>query len=243
MCDRSGLLQSPVRVLTYDTGDMGVYATAGTTPEPSPVTSSAEEVPATVGEPIDDGDFTTTIGQDISETLSETLSAEAMATIITSSTSSPPPLYVSFPDTKTTTVQPTSSTFSPPPLIVSIPRAFTTVSTSILGPDAAGPDSTAVPPNTPEDGDKSSTAVPIGVGVAVGASVLIAASVLVFLYQRKRRRQAPVRAETPPPFEFSFINNQAQGWSAQSDAAKPPEMHDNTKIMAGLGGTGRAELP
>ena len=55
-------------------------------------------------------------------------------------------------------------------------------------------------------------AVPIGVGVAVGASVLIAASVLVFFYQRKRRRQAPVRAETPPPFEFEYINSQAPDW-------------------------------
>jgi hypothetical protein len=58
--------------------------------------------------------------------------------------------------------------------------------------------------------------VPIGVGVAVGTSILIAGSVLVFFYQRKRRRQAPVRAETPPPFEFSFINNQAPGWLGPS---------------------------
>jgi hypothetical protein len=85
----------------------------------------------------------------------------------------------------------------------------------------------------------------------VGTSILIAGSVLVFFYQRKRRRQAPVRAETPPPFEFSFINSQAPGWLGPSYGVKPPvppqaedKMHDKSgKPTPNNGGTARQELP
>lgn len=96
---------------------------------------------------------------------------------------------------------------------------------------------------TPQDDGKSTLAVPIGVGVAVGTSVLIAASVLIFFYQRKRRRQAPVRAETPPPFEFEYINNQAPDWLGPSYGAKPPGTHGGNRFAGEGGGTGRIELP
>jgi hypothetical protein len=72
---------------------------------------------------------------------------------------------------------------------------------------------------------------------------LIAASALVFFYQRKRRRQAPVRAETPPPFEFSAINNEAPGWPAAPHGAKLPELPENERRVAEIGGTARFELP
>jgi hypothetical protein len=79
--------------------------------------------------------------------------------------------------------------------------------------------------------------------VAIGTSILIAASALVFFYQRKRRRESLVRAETPPPFEFSTINNQAPGWPRPPHGAKLPELPENDRITAEIGGTARFELP
>ncbi|KAH6617578.1 hypothetical protein F5144DRAFT_498950 [Chaetomium tenue] len=108
---------------------------------------------------------------------------------------------------------------------------------------------TAAPSDPPQDSGEASSAVPVAVGVAVGTSILIAGSVLVFFYQRKRRRQAPVRAETPPPFEFSFINSQAPGWLGPSYGPKPPvpqpddKMHDKSKPTPNTGGTAQHELP
>ncbi|KAK4151295.1 hypothetical protein C8A00DRAFT_17302 [Chaetomidium leptoderma] len=177
-------------------GNMDVYATAGTKPKPSPVISSDEESPTTLKGSTGDQD-------------------------IASNTS------------RTDAIQPSSGAPAAAPF-----------STSLDGVESGSP--TALPPDTPQDEEgKSSSAVPIGVGVAVGTSVLIAASVLVFFYQRRRRRQAPVRAETPPPFEFSFINNQAPGRPSPSYGAKLPETTHgkNLKYMSGLGGTARYELP
>jgi hypothetical protein len=101
----------------------------------------------------------------------------------------------------------------------------------------------SVPSSAPQEDGKASLAVPIGVGVAVGTSVLIAASALVFFYRRKRRREAPVRAETPPPFEFSTINNQAAVWPGLPHGAKLPELPENDRRVAEIGGTARFELP
>ncbi|KAK3291500.1 uncharacterized protein B0H64DRAFT_330575 [Chaetomium fimeti] len=136
------------------------------------------------------------------------------------------------------------------------PNSQTAAPPSTL-PNATGTDvptavPTAVPSDPPQDDDdQASSAVPVAVGVAVGTSILIAGSVLVFFYQRKRRRQAPVRAETPPPFEFSFINNQPPGWLGPSSgaAAKVPvaeaegKMHDESKPTPEIGGTARYEMP
>ncbi|KAK4142697.1 uncharacterized protein C8A04DRAFT_12986 [Dichotomopilus funicola] len=82
------------------------------------------------------------------------------------------------------------------------------------------------PPLTKDDDEEEdgSSAIPIGVGVAVGSLILMAGSALVYFYQRKRRREAPVRAETPPPFEFSFLNSQSQtpDWLGPAYGVPPP---------------------
>ncbi|KAK3942919.1 hypothetical protein QBC46DRAFT_424025 [Diplogelasinospora grovesii] len=47
----------------------------------------------------------------------------------------------------------------------------------------------------------TSVGVPIAIGIAMGTAIFVAAAVLGFFYIRKRRREAPARAETPPPYE------------------------------------------
>jgi hypothetical protein len=77
--------------------------------------------------------------------------------------------------------------------------------------------------------------------------VVIAAGALGFFYLRKRRRQAPVRAETPPPLEFPFPDSRIPAWPAVPSGAKLPDMHGNNRYvdryMAELGGVPRFELP
>lgn len=102
---------------------------------------------------------------------------------------------------------------------------------------------TAAPSSTPQENgndDNANPAVPIGVGVAFGASIMIAAGVLGFFYLRKRRRETPVRAETPPPFEFSVMDSQAPGrirpfWEAPG--------YMGTRLPELRGGSVRCELP
>ena len=200
---------------------MDAFATAGSKPDPSSVTRSAEENPITTGD--SPGDLT------------EDQSAPSMTTApnpVQPSLGQPPVDTSTAPDpaqpseTATepspTAPSPSASHLTPPPAST----AATPAPSRTPGQGAARPGSpTLSPSDKPQDDGKSSSAVPIGVGVAVGASVLIAASVLVFFYQRKRHRQALVRAETPPPFEFAFINNNSQNRRGPSYGAKLPEMH------------------
>lgn len=147
-----------------------------------------------------------------------------------SSSSSTPPLFVSSPDgpsaEPSTQAVPVSTTLietTPPPEgPSSTPGEIKpTITSSQLPPSTSSANPGDSPPNKDEEED-GSFAIPIGVGVAVGASILIAGSALVYFYQRKRRREAPVRAETPPPFEFSFLNSQAPDWLGPAYAVPPP---------------------
>ncbi|AEO59398.1 hypothetical protein MYCTH_2065208 [Thermothelomyces thermophilus ATCC 42464] len=137
-----------------------------------------------------------------------------------------------------------------------IPPPGTSRATGGPAPASSSPATTApgVPPPVPSDApededDEFGSVIPIGVGVAVGTSILIAGSVIVFFYQRKRRRQAPVRAETPPPFEFSLIGRQAPGWLTPSPDARLREphgaanMHGDVKGAPAAASAARYELP
>ncbi|KAK4244864.1 hypothetical protein C7999DRAFT_16914 [Corynascus novoguineensis] len=108
--------------------------------------------------------------------------------------------------------------------------------------------------NNDAEDDKSGSGIPIGVGVTVGACIPIASSVILFFYQRRRRRRAPVRAESPPPFEFSLIGNgQAPGiWMGPSYSAKLPtgepqaglaKIYGDSRVTPWAGGAVRYELP
>ena len=59
-------------------------------------------------------------------------------------------------------------------------------------------------PNTgtpaPDSSNDTST-VPMAVGVSFGSLIFVSAGALGFFYVRKRRREAPARAETPPPYD------------------------------------------
>jgi hypothetical protein len=145
--------------------------------------------------------------------------------------------------TDTATVTNPSQGSSETAPLETVPEPTTTPGTLPDGVGSSPPAAASSSP--PPDNGNSSAAVPIGVGVAVGASVLIASSALIFFYQRKRRRQAPARAETPPPFEFDLINNQAPSWLGPSYVTKALEMQGTgkNKNTPELGGTARVELP
>lgn len=86
----------------------------------------------------------------------------------------------------------------------------TTVTT--FGQDVSMPHFPTALPTTPpstqqEDAQGGPAALPIGLGIGVGVSVLAALAIVGFFHLRKRRRQATVRAETPPPFEFAFVDS------------------------------------
>ncbi|KAK4098386.1 hypothetical protein N658DRAFT_518018 [Parathielavia hyrcaniae] len=144
-----------------------------------------------------------------------------------------------------TTTSPSSiqSSSGPTPGDPATDYSSTAPSTASQPATAGTASPTSAPSSTPQSEAKPNLAVPIGVGVAVGIAVLIAGSVLVFFYQRKRRRQAPVRAETPPPFEFSAINSQAPGWLGPSYGPKVRETDGNDNRVPKIGGTARVELP
>ena len=65
--------------------------------------------------------------------------------------------------------------------------------------DAAATAATATT-EPPKDPNKSAV-IPIAIGVVMGTSILASAGSIVFLYFRKRRREAPARAESPPPYD------------------------------------------
>ncbi|KAK0708599.1 hypothetical protein B0H67DRAFT_557046 [Lasiosphaeris hirsuta] len=48
--------------------------------------------------------------------------------------------------------------------------------------------------------------IPIAVGTTVGVLIFFAIVTMVLFYVRKRRRDAPIRAETPPPFGSHAVN-------------------------------------
>ncbi|KAL2172375.1 hypothetical protein VTG60DRAFT_6214 [Thermothelomyces hinnuleus] len=210
-----------------------VYATAGDTldnkatasPIPPPGTSRATGVPA------------------VTATASGPTQHSSVAHPVETSTRSFPGTYVSSASISTDT-SPTATPGSNAP------------ESSASEPASSWPATTApgVPPPVPSDAsededDGFGSVIPIGVGVAVGTSILIAGSVIVFFYQRKRRRRAPVRAETPPPFEFSLIDRQAPGWLMPSPDARLREphgagnMHGNVKGAPAAATAARYELP
>ncbi len=241
----SGMWPSPRPVRDVGGGtdcrldDMNPFATAGSTPDPSSVTRSAEGSPTTtVDSP---GDSTQDQGAPTMTTAPDPVQPSLGQPPVNTSTA-PDPAQPSKTATESapTVPAPSASHPMPPPASTAAPPA----PSRTPGQDAAGPGSPSPSPTgTPQDDGKSSAAVPIGVGVAVGASVLIAASVLVFFYQRKRHRQAPVRAETPPPFEFAFINNNQQDRLGPSYGAKLPEHGDGGSRFVPGTSAARVELP
>ena len=227
----SGMWSSPRSVRGLSGGTdwrldiMDPFATAGSKPDPSSVTRSAEESPTTTGDSPGDstGDQSTPSLTTAPDPVQPSLGQPPVDT-----TATPDPAPPSETATESSPMAPSTSASHPPS-----PPANTAAGTP-----------TGSPTGKPQQDSKSNPAVPIGVGVAVGASVLIAVSVLVFFYQRKRHRQAPVRAKTPPPFEFAFINNHQQNWRGPSYGTKLPEMHGDggNRDVPGAG-VARAELP
>ncbi|KAK0661607.1 hypothetical protein QBC41DRAFT_382911 [Cercophora samala] len=69
---------------------------------------------------------------------------------------------------------------------------------------ASGEPTAAPPPPSPDEPRQDNSSVPVGVGIGVGLAVAIAGGFLVFFYIRKRQREAPIRAETPPPLDPSI---------------------------------------
>ncbi|KAK4120080.1 hypothetical protein N657DRAFT_167749 [Parathielavia appendiculata] len=134
---------------------------------------------------------------------------------------------------------------STPPLFASHPDAASTASAATTPqPGTAGASSPITAQSSAPQGDgKPNWAVPIGVGVAVGVAILLSGRVLTFFYHRKRRRQATVRAETPPPFESSSINSQEPAWLGPSYGLKLREMDGNDNRVPEIGDTSRVELP
>ncbi|KAL2017934.1 hypothetical protein VTK56DRAFT_1526 [Thermocarpiscus australiensis] len=110
-------------------------------------------------------------------------------------------------DSTTTTLPSTSTTETArrtaTPTISAPDSAATTSSSSTGAPSPSGPAQDS-------DGNPSDvTAIPIGIGIGLALTIFVAGGVLGFFYIRKRRRQARARAETPPPFEFSVMDNRA----------------------------------
>ncbi|VBB79427.1 Putative protein of unknown function [Podospora comata] len=89
---------------------------------------------------------------------------------------------------------------------VAEPTGTSNISVSTAsGESTASVESTAAPPPpSSEEPQQDNSAVPVGVGIGVGLAVTIAGGFLVFFYIRKRQREAPIRAETPPPLDPSI---------------------------------------
>ncbi|KAK4174999.1 hypothetical protein QBC36DRAFT_355915 [Triangularia setosa] len=82
------------------------------------------------------------------------------------------------------------------------PAATETAETPGISVSTAPGESTGAPSPLPSgEPEQNNRAVPIGVGTGVGIAVAIAGGFLVFFYIRKRQREAPIRAETPPPLD------------------------------------------
>ncbi|KAK4205512.1 hypothetical protein QBC40DRAFT_271093 [Triangularia verruculosa] len=114
---------------------------------------------------------------------------------IDSSTSASPSTD-SAADTGPTETSKISSTATEAPATAS-PTVTPSISPSTAPDNSTG----ASPPPSPDEPQQNNNSVPIGIGAGVGIAVAIAGSLLAFFYIRKRQREAPIRAESPPPLD------------------------------------------
>ncbi|KAK0616523.1 hypothetical protein B0T14DRAFT_588523 [Immersiella caudata] len=89
------------------------------------------------------------------------------------------------------------------------PSASTAADPSMAQSSSSGtPSLTASDPPSAENDGRN---IPIAIGSTFGSLIVVASAVLVFFYVRKRKREAPARAESPPGFyepEMSIYGNQ-----------------------------------
>ncbi|KAL2130048.1 hypothetical protein VTI74DRAFT_6959 [Chaetomium olivicolor] len=214
------------RVLTLN-WDTSAYATAGVKPKPEPVTTSEEETrTSTQSSSTSQTQRTKVTGPGVYISYSTNTKQTSLGASVTSSTT-------------TATTATTATTTTSEPVTTESDSATASSTKSDL---AASTAPTATPFDAPQDDSHGSTALPIGVGV-VGASVVIAAGIFAFFYLRKWKREAPRRAESPPPFEFAAVGNPARGWLGPSQEPKVSEIQGNSRPMPELGGFQRFELP